>query len=136
MEKYEALLDGTYELPEALYTGLGDLKRVAYSSAMEVFLPATSEEREENGGDSTGRWHDLAFFHSEAVYHTDLVLADIGAYKSPDFAYPPLNLRHRLHSFNVWDGICVGLGTISFAAGFLLFLQVYLRKWLAGQLCR
>ena len=42
MEKYEALLDGTYELPEALYTGLGDLKRVAYSSAMEVFLPATS----------------------------------------------------------------------------------------------
>ena len=62
MEKYEALLDGTYELPEALYTGLGDLKRVAYSSAMEVFLPATSEEREENGGDATGRWHDLAFF--------------------------------------------------------------------------
>lgn len=136
MEKYEALLDGTYELPEAFYTGLGDLKRVAYSSAMEVFLPATSEEREENGGDATGRWHDLACFHSEAVYHTDLVLADIGAYKSPDFVYPPLNLRHRLHSFDVWDGICVGLGTISFAAGFLLFLQVYLRKWLAGQLCR
>ncbi len=132
MEEYEAFLDGAYKLPEALYTGLGDLKRAAYSSAMEVFLPADSEEREESGGKASGEWRDMASFHAEAVYHTDLVLADIGAYKSPDFSYPPLNLRHRRHTFDTWDGVCVGAGTAALTAGSFLLLHMYLRKKLMG----
>ena len=60
------------------------------------------------------------------VYGTDWVLYGDGFYRSPDLVErTPLNISHRRHTLDMWDGLCLALGTgfLGAAAGFFLKLR-------------
>lgn len=117
MEDFEKIKDGSYEPPGFYYVGLGDLKRVIFSDRIER---KTAEGLAEEISEDDRRNLDLE------VYGTDWVLYGDGFYRSPDLVErTPLNISHRRHTLDMWDGLCLALGTgfLGAAVGFFLKLR-------------